>query len=168
MTGALFALEGAKTKKWKRCYPIFEQARRQASFRRILSKNAFGGSLLVQQTMCRLFRVPFHSTFGETFEYCLSYLERLTEQERTAILVWVSSKVGDPVATEALEALNSISQSGRRLGGRISVLQDQWNPWSLRLPWENGSVLATQSVTLGIHGSFMFALIFRNVQAALE
>ena len=47
---------------------------------------AIGTSVLVQQTMCWLFRVPFRSTFGETFEYRLSYLEGLPEQERTAIL----------------------------------------------------------------------------------
>jgi hypothetical protein len=78
----------------------------------MIGLSAVGTSFLVQQTMCRLFRVPFRSTFGETFEYRLSYLERLTEQERTAILARVSSKVGDPVVTEALEALNRSLNQG--------------------------------------------------------
>jgi hypothetical protein len=67
---------------------------------------AIGTSVLVQQAMCWLFRVPFRSTFGETFEWRLSYLAGLNEQERTAILVQLATKVGDPVVTEALEALN--------------------------------------------------------------
>ena len=56
--------------------------------------------------MCWLFRVPFRSTFGETFEWRLSYLDGLNEQERTAILGRIAAKVGDPVVTEALESLN--------------------------------------------------------------
>ena len=72
---------------------------------------AIGTSLLAQQTMCRLFRVPFRSTFGETFEYRLSYLEALSKQERSAIFARISKQVADPVVTEALDALNrSLSQ----------------------------------------------------------
>jgi hypothetical protein len=67
---------------------------------------ALGSSLLVQEAMCWLFRVPFRSTFGETFSYRLSYLEVLPERERTAILTQIAAKVGDPVVTEALVALN--------------------------------------------------------------
>ena len=52
----------------------------------VVGLSAIGTSLLVQQTMCWLCRVPFRSTFGETFEWRLSYLEGLPEQERTAIL----------------------------------------------------------------------------------
>ena len=48
----------------------------------------------------------------ETFEYRLSYLEALPEQERTVILTRISTKLGDPVVTEALEALNrSLNQA---------------------------------------------------------
>jgi hypothetical protein len=72
----------------------------------VVGLSAIGTSLLVQQTMCWLFRVPFRSTFGETFEWRLSYLERLPEQERTAIFSRISTKLGDPVVTEALDALN--------------------------------------------------------------
>jgi hypothetical protein len=73
---------------------------------------AIGTSLLVQQTMCRLFRVPFRSTFGETFSYRLSYLENLTEQQRTLILGRISTKLADPVVTEALDALNRSLNQG--------------------------------------------------------
>jgi hypothetical protein len=72
----------------------------------VVGLSAIGTSLLVQQAMCWLFRVPFRSTFGQTFEYRLSYLEGLPEQERTVILTRISTKLGDPVVTEALEALN--------------------------------------------------------------
>jgi hypothetical protein len=50
----------------------------------VVGPSVGGTSLLLQQTLCWLFRVPFRSTFGETFEYRLSYLEGLPEQERTA------------------------------------------------------------------------------------
>jgi hypothetical protein len=73
---------------------------------------AIGTSLLVQQTMCWFFRVPFRSTFGETFEYRLSYLEGLPEQERTAILAEIATKVGDPVVTEAIDALSRSLHAG--------------------------------------------------------
>jgi hypothetical protein len=72
---------------------------------------AIGTSLLVQQSMCWLFRVPFRSTFGETFSYRMSYLQGLPEQQRTVILGRISTKLADPVVTEALDALNrSLSQ----------------------------------------------------------
>jgi hypothetical protein len=67
---------------------------------------AIGSSILVQQTMCWLCRVPFRSTFGETFEWRLSYLEGLPKQERTSFLSQIATKVGDPVVTEACDALN--------------------------------------------------------------
>jgi len=67
---------------------------------------AIGASVLVQQTMCWLCRVPFRSTFGETFEWRLNYLEGLPEQERTAILTRIATKLDDPVVTESLDALN--------------------------------------------------------------
>ena len=74
--------------------------------------SAIGTSVLVQQTMCWLFRVPFRSTFGETFEWRLSYLEELPEQNRTAILSRIGTKVDDPVVTEALDALNRSLNDG--------------------------------------------------------
>jgi hypothetical protein len=73
---------------------------------------AIGNSVLVQKTMCWLSRVPFRSTFGETFEWRLSYLEGLPEQERTAILARISAKLSDPVVTEALDALNRSLNQG--------------------------------------------------------
>jgi hypothetical protein len=71
-----------------------------------------GTSLLVQETMCWLFRVPFRSTYGATFAYRLSYLKGLPEQERTAILAQISAKLGDPVVTEALATLNRSLKRG--------------------------------------------------------
>jgi hypothetical protein len=73
---------------------------------------AIGTATLVQQTMCWLSRVPFRSTFGETFEWRLSYLQRLPESERTAILSQIETKVGDPVVTEALDDLNRSLNQG--------------------------------------------------------
>src|SRR5271166_5995037 len=73
---------------------------------------AIGTSVLVQQGMCWLFRVPFRSTFGETFEWRLSYLNGLSDQERTKIVDQVSTRLGDPVTTEALEALNRSLNQG--------------------------------------------------------
>jgi hypothetical protein len=72
----------------------------------VVGLSAIGSSLLVQQTMCSMFRVPFRSTFGETFLYRLSYLAELPEKERTVILGRISSGLADPVVTEALGALD--------------------------------------------------------------
>jgi hypothetical protein len=80
----------------------------------VVGLSAIGTSVLVQQTMCWLFRVPFRSSFGEIFSYRMSYLEGLPEQERTAILARISAKVGDPVLTEALEALNRSLNQGQK------------------------------------------------------
>jgi hypothetical protein len=76
--------------------------------------SAIGASIVVQQTMCWIFRVPYRSTFGETFEWRLSYLEKLSDQQRTAIVEAVSAQVGDPVVTEALEALNQSLSEGNQ------------------------------------------------------
>ena len=73
---------------------------------------AIGTSVVVQQSMCWLFRVPFRSTFGETFEWRLSYLNGLSDQERTKIVDQISTRLGDPVTTEALEALNRSLNQG--------------------------------------------------------
>jgi hypothetical protein len=72
----------------------------------VIGLSAIGSSLLVQQTLCSMFRVPFRSTFGETFLYRLSYLAELPEQERTVILGRISTGLADPVVTEALGALD--------------------------------------------------------------
>jgi hypothetical protein len=73
---------------------------------------AVGASIIVQEAMCWIFRVPYRSTFGETFEWRLSYLEKLSEQQRAAIIEAVSARVGDPVVTEALEALHRSLSEG--------------------------------------------------------
>src|SRR6202035_2769600 len=85
--------------------PRFRYMRRLLIFV-LVGLSAIGISVLVQQAMCWLFRVPFRSTFGETFEWRLSYLAGMKEEERTAILGQLATKVGDPVVTEALESLN--------------------------------------------------------------
>jgi hypothetical protein len=88
----------------------FRYARRFVIFV-VVGLCAIGSSVLVQQTMCWLFRVPFRSTFGETFQWRLSYLEGIPEQERTAIFARIETNIGDPVVSEALDALNrSLSQ----------------------------------------------------------
>jgi hypothetical protein len=73
---------------------------------------AIVGSIFVQQAMCLLFRVPYRSTLGETFEWRLSYLHSLSVSERTAILEKISKDLNDPVITEALEQLNRSLSSG--------------------------------------------------------
>jgi hypothetical protein len=78
----------------------------------VVGLSAIGTSLLVQQTMCGLFRVPFRSTFGETFSYRMSYLEGMPQPERTAVLARISTKLDDPVVTEAFDALNRSLNQG--------------------------------------------------------
>jgi hypothetical protein len=78
----------------------------------VVGCSAIGSALLVQQTMCWLCRVPFRSTFGETFEWRLSYLAALPEQQRTAILARIATKLDDPTVTEALDALNGSLNHG--------------------------------------------------------
>jgi hypothetical protein len=73
---------------------------------------AIVSSILIQQTMCLLFRVPYRSTLGETFEWRLSYLHSLSVSERTAILERTSKELNDPVITEALEQLNRSLSNG--------------------------------------------------------
>jgi hypothetical protein len=80
----------------------------------VVGLSAIGTSLIVQQTLCWFYRVPFRSTFGETFLYRLNYFGILPEQERTAILTAIGAKVGDPVVTEALEALGRSLNQGER------------------------------------------------------
>jgi hypothetical protein len=62
-------------------------------------------SIGIQQTMCWLFRVPYRSTFGVTFEWRLDYLDTLPADQRNTILSRVSAKVNDPVVTEAIRDL---------------------------------------------------------------
>jgi hypothetical protein len=62
-------------------------------------------SVGVQQAMCWMFRVPYRSTFGVTFEWRLNYLNALGPAERDAILNKVSTKVNDLAVTEAIHDL---------------------------------------------------------------
>jgi hypothetical protein len=107
--------------------------------------SAIGTSVLVQQTMCRLFRVPFSSTFGETFSYRMSYLESMPEYERAAILAGISAKVSDPVLTEALEALDRSLDQGQKWNNmflyykideillRSGVNRTEYRTWQIHL-----------------------------------
>ena len=62
-------------------------------------------SIAVQQAMCWMFRVPYRSTFGVTFEWRLDYLNTLPANQRNTILNQVSARVNDPVVTEAIREL---------------------------------------------------------------
>ena len=62
-------------------------------------------SIGVQQAMCWMFRVPYRSTFGVTFEWRLDYLNTLPADQRNTILNQVSARVNDPVVTEAIREL---------------------------------------------------------------
>jgi hypothetical protein len=104
-------LFGGATAKLANHQSRFRYPRRLLIFG-MVGLSAIGTSLLVQQTMCWLFRVPFRSTYGETFSYRLGYLGGLSEQERTAILTGISGKLGDPVITEALDTLNRALNRG--------------------------------------------------------
>jgi hypothetical protein len=93
--------------------PRFRSGRRLLIFV-LVGLCAIGGSIVVQQMLCWLCRVPYRSTFGQTFEWRLSYLQDLSEQERGAILGRVSAKIKDPAVTEALDALNrSLTQGDK-------------------------------------------------------
>jgi hypothetical protein len=78
----------------------------------VVGVSAILSSLLVQQTLCWIYRVPFRSTFGETFQWRLSYLEGLPKQDRDTILARIVTKVNDPVITEALVALDQSLDQG--------------------------------------------------------
>lgn len=98
---------------WARGPSHFRYSRRFLIFVAV-GLSAIGASVLVQETMCRLFRVPFSSTFGETFSYRMSYLERMPERERAAILAGISAQASDPVLTEALQALDRSLDQGQK------------------------------------------------------
>jgi len=109
----LFVRPAAPLEPARRGWQRFRDGRRFLIFL-VAGLCAIAGSIVIQQTMCWLCRVPYRSTLGETFEWRLSYLQNLTVQERGAILGQISAKVKDPVVTEALNALNeSLSQGNK-------------------------------------------------------
>ena len=112
LAGKELIFRGA-TVHWANGPSRFRYSRRLLIFT-VVGLSAIGASVLVQETMCRLFRVPFSSTFGETFSYRMSYLERMPELERAAILAGISAKVSDPVLTEALQALDRSLDQGQK------------------------------------------------------
>jgi hypothetical protein len=67
-----------------------------------LGVGVVAASVGVQRAMCWMFRVPYRSTFGVTFEWRLNYLDTLAADERNDILNRVSAKLNDPVITEAI------------------------------------------------------------------
>jgi hypothetical protein len=87
-----------------------ERTGRFTAWRKLLTFVMLGigvavASIAVQQTMCWMFQVPYRSTFGVTFEWRLDYLNTLPAPERNSILKKVSTKVNDPVVTEAIQDL---------------------------------------------------------------
>jgi hypothetical protein len=72
---------------------------------------ALGLSIFVQLALCWVCRVPFRSTFGQTFEWRLAYLRDLSEADRSLIIQKIDKKIADPVVTDALGGLDqSLSQ----------------------------------------------------------
>ena len=94
-------------------FPTFASAQVGNTFRgwgKLLAYGSLGAgvavaSIGVQQVMCWMFRVPYRSTFGVTFEWRLDYLRTLPADERNTILNKVSAKVNDPAVTEAIQDL---------------------------------------------------------------
>ena len=70
------------------------------------------GSLAVQRVMCVLFRVPYRSTFGETFEWRLNFLKEMPAPERTRLLGRMAENVDDPLITKALQELDASANRG--------------------------------------------------------
>ena len=67
---------------------------------------ALVGSIAIQMAMCWVFRVPYRTTFGRTFEWRLRYLASLSADDRTRLFDRVSTQLKDPMLTSALTALN--------------------------------------------------------------
>ncbi len=59
-----------------------------------------------QRLLCALSRVPYRSTFGETFEWRLSFLARMPEPAREALLERVAARTHDPLTMEAAKSLD--------------------------------------------------------------
>ncbi|MBV9489901.1 MAG: hypothetical protein JO069_09280 [Verrucomicrobia bacterium] len=72
------------------------------------------GSLGVQRVMCALFRVPYRSTFGETFEWRLNFLKAMPGPERARLLGRIAEKLDDPVITKALQSLDASINRGEQ------------------------------------------------------
>jgi hypothetical protein len=94
-------------------------------------------SIGVQQTMCWLFRVPYRSTFGVTFEWRLDYLNPLPADQRNTILGRVSAKVNDPIVTEAIRDLIQAMDRNEKRGygflyDRMDEILSQSGPTSLQ------------------------------------
>jgi hypothetical protein len=94
-------------------------------------------SIGIQQTMCWLFRVPYRSTFGVTFEWRLDYLDTLPAEERNTILGRVSAKVNDPIVTEAIrDLIRAMDRKENRgygfLYDRMDEILSQSGPKSLQ------------------------------------
>jgi hypothetical protein len=94
-------------------------------------------SVGIQQTMCWLFRVPYRSTFGVTFEWRLDYLNALPADQRNTILNRVSAKVNDPVVTEAIRNLIQAMDRKEKRGygflyDRIDEILSRSSPTSLQ------------------------------------
>ena len=94
-------------------------------------------SIGIQQTMCWLFRVPYRSTFGVTFEWRLDYLNTLPADQRNTILGRVSAKVNDPIVTEAIrDLIQAMDRKEKRgygfLYDRMDEILSQSGPTNLQ------------------------------------
>jgi hypothetical protein len=94
-------------------------------------------SIAIQQAMCWLFRVPYRSTFGVTFEWRLDYLNALPADQRNTILNRVSAKVNDPVVTEAIrDLIQAMDRKEKRgygfLYDRMDEILSRSSPTSLQ------------------------------------
>jgi hypothetical protein len=102
----------AGTHPYRRVWPeAMHWARRGALFSAV-GVMAVLGSLGVQWVMCALFRVPYRSTFGETFEWRLNFLKEMPEPERARLLGRIAEKLDDPLITKALQGLDAALSRG--------------------------------------------------------
>jgi hypothetical protein len=124
---------------------IFSQTQASRDFRgwrKLLVYGCLGvgiaiASIGIQQTMCWLFRVPYRSTFGVTFEWRLDYLNTLPADQRNTILGRVSAKVNDPIVTEAIQDLIQAMDRKEKRGygflyDRMDEILSQSGPTSLQ------------------------------------
>jgi hypothetical protein len=107
---------GASTRSQRRVWPDATRWAGRCALFGAVGVMAVLGSLGVQRVMCVLFRVPYRSTFGETFEWRLYFLKGMPAPERARLLGQVAEKLDDPVITKALQSLDASINRG-----------EQWN-----------------------------------------
>jgi len=123
-------------------FPQTQASRDFRGWRKLFAYGCLGvaiaiASIGVQQTMCWLFRVPYRSTFGVTFEWRLDYLNPLPADQRNTILGRVSAKVNDPIVTEAIRDLIQAMDRNEKRGygflyDRMDEILSQSGPTGLQ------------------------------------